>query len=224
LLLPNLTILDQKNSLLNHFMAELRDTKVQKDGARFRKNLGRIGEVMAYEISQTLLYQENEINTPLGNHQSYILAEYPVLITIFRAGIPFYQGFLNYFDHSKSGFIGAQRSEPYKSNDLENTVDVKMGYNVIPDINEKTVILVDPMLATGNSMEKSITLLLENGKPKTLHVATVIAAPEGVLYLKKNVSIEYHVWTVSLDERLDERAFIYPGLGDAGDLAFGGGK
>jgi uracil phosphoribosyltransferase len=220
-LLHEITILDQKHSLLNHFMAELRDLKIQKDAARFRKNLERIGEVMAYEISRTLPYHDVQIQTPFGQYQSSLLKEQPVLITIIRAGIPFFQGILNYFDQAQSGFIGAQRSEPESGNKTADTTDVHLGYDVVPDINDKTIILVDPMLATGNSLVASILLLLENWRPQKILIATVIAAPEGIQLLKSKLPRDFHLWTVSLDKGLDERAFIYPGLGDAGDLAFG---
>jgi uracil phosphoribosyltransferase len=200
----------------------LRDIEIQQDGARFRNNLEKVGEVMAYEISKSLPYHERQIKTPLGNHRSYLLAEQPVLITIFRAGIPFFQGFLNFFNQSQSGFIGAKRSEPGKGKNPVGTIDVTLGYDVIPDINNKTVIIADPMLATGNSLVETISLLLKKGQPKILYIAAVISAPEGIQYLKENVPIDFLVWTVSLDERLDTRAFIYPGMGDAGDLAFGG--
>jgi uracil phosphoribosyltransferase len=220
-LLKETTILDSKNSLLNHFMAELRDAQIQREGARFRKNLEKIGEVMAYEISKSLPYQQALIQTPLGPHQSYLLKEQPVLITIFRAGIPFFQGLLNYFDQAQSGFIGAQRSEPENESKKIQSIDVSLGYDVIPDINGEIIIMADTMLATGNSLAESIKLLLKKGQPKKLIIATVIAAPEGIENLKSKVPMDFHIWTVSLDQRLDEKAFIYPGMGDAGDLAFG---
>jgi uracil phosphoribosyltransferase len=220
-LLKETTILDSKNSLLNHFMAELRDAQIQREGARFRKNLEKIGEVMAYEISKSLPYQQALIQTPLGPHQSYLLKEQPVLITIFRAGIPFFQGLLNYFDQAQSGFIGAQRSEPENESKKIQSIDVSLGYDVIPDINGEIIIMADTMLATGNSLAESIKLLLKKGQPKKLIIATVIAAPEGIENLKSKVPMDFHIWTVSLDQRLNEKAFIYPGMGDAGDLAFG---
>jgi uracil phosphoribosyltransferase len=220
-LLKETTILDSENSLLNHFMAELRDTQIQREGGRFRKNLEKIGEVMAYEISKSLPYQQALIQTPLGPHQSHLLKEQPVLITIFRAGIPFFQGLLNYFDQAQSGFIGAQRSEPENESKKIQSIDVSLGYDVIPEINGEIIIMADTMLATGNSLAESIKLLLKKGQPKKLIIATVIAAPEGIENLKSKVPMDFHLWTVSLDQRLDEKAFIYPGMGDAGDLAFG---
>jgi uracil phosphoribosyltransferase len=224
LLLKKLTILDQTNSLLNQFMAELRDVDIQQDGARFRFNLEKTGSILAYEISKTLKYDNTHIKTPLGYSEINLLADQPVLITIFRAGIPFFQGFLHFYDKAQSGFIGAKRSEPEDEKAPVETVDVSLGYHVIPNIQDRTIIIVDPMLATGNSLLKSINVLLKKGRPQNLHIACLIAAPEGITYLEKNLPIDFYVWAVSVDERLDERAFIYPGLGDAGDLSYGSSK
>ncbi len=221
-MLHNLTILDKQPSLLHQFMTELRDNKIQQDKARFRNNLQRIGEIMAYEISKSFSFQEITIKTPLGNHSSKILGDQPVLITIFRAGMPLYQGFLHYFDHAPSGFFGASRTELEKrSTDTNNSIEVNVGYEMIPAINGKTVIVIDPMLATGNSMKQSIERIYKNGTPKHLIIAAVVAAPEGIDFLKKNLDVDFSLFVVSVDKGLTENSFIYPGLGDAGNLAFG---
>jgi len=185
---------------------------------RFRKNLERLGEIMAYEISKSLPYKNEEITTPLQNTTLSVLQEHPVLIGILRAALPFYQGFLNYFDKSESGFIGAYRQEKkLKGDDIE----IDFLYQAAPSIEGKEVILIDPMLATGKSYVTAIEHLLQNGKPKKIHIVSVIGAPEGIAYIKENIKIPINFWICALDEKLNNQAYILPGLGDAGDLSFG---
>lgn len=211
----NLRILTDTPSLANHYVAELRDVSVQGDSMRFRRNLERLGELLAYEISKTLPYQKTTITTPLSTTDTFLLAEQPVLATILRAGLPLYQGMLNYFDKAYSTFVGAYRVEE------ENTeLQINMEYLASTDLHDKILILADPMLATGRSLVKSYKGMLRHGKPVQVHIAAAIAAPEGVAYLQQEIP-EATIWLGALDERLNERSYIVPGLGDAGDLAFG---
>ena len=210
-------VLNKSNSIANHFLAQIRDINVQGDRMRFRTNLIRLGEIMAYEISKSFAYRSEVITTPLANSNVFIMETPPVLVTILRAGIPFYEGFLNYFDQSNSGFIGAYRTNEGEENDIE----IAMEYLAIPEINDQFVILIDPMLATGKSAAGTIRLLEKKGRPRHICICSVIAAPEGLKYLERNVSTDYSIWTVSVDEHLNNKAYIVPGLGDAGDLAFG---
>lgn len=211
-------ILDHQNSIVHQFLTEIRDVQIQKDRLRFRRNLERLGEIMAYEISKDLDYRSIEIQTPLQKTTAKVLNEKPVLISVMRAAIPFYQGFLNYFDQADSGFVGAYRKEE-KEGDQE--IEIEFLYQAAPNLDGREVILVDPMLATGKSFVKTVENLLRNGKPKTLHLVCLIAAPEGVDYLKQNLKIPYKLWVGALDEKLNEKFYIVPGLGDAGDLCFG---
>lgn len=211
----NLRILTETPSLANHFVAELRDVRVQRDSMRFRRNLERLGELLAYEISKTLSYTQQTITTPLAETQAMLLTEQPVLATILRAGLPLYQGMLHYFDKAYSTFVGAYRVEE------ENTeLIINMEYLASTDLHDKILILADPMLATGRSLVKSYEGMLRHGKPKQVHFAAAIASPEGIAYVQQQVP-EAFIWLGALDERLNERAYIVPGLGDAGDLAFG---
>ncbi len=210
-------ILTEENSMANVFLAELRDVKTQRDTMRFRRNLERLGEILAYEISKTLPYRSAKINTPLKKSATFLPEIYPVLISVMRAGLPFHQGFLNIFDKSDCGFIGAYRA-PHTD---AASVKIEMDYVATPDMEGKTICVVDPMLATGKSLVKSIEALLHYGKPKKIFIATVIASPEGVQYLNDNLTIPYELYTAALDEGLDENAYIVPGLGDAGDLSYG---
>jgi uracil phosphoribosyltransferase len=212
---PNLHILTETPSLANHFVAELRDVTVQHDSLRFRRNLERLGELLAYEISKTLPYTSAGITTPLAQTQTMLLAEQPVLATILRAGLPLYNGMLNYFDKAFSTFVGAYRVEE------QNTeLQINMEYLASTDLHDKILILADPMLATGRSLVKSYKGMLRHGKPVQVHFAAAIASPEGVAYVQEQVP-EAHIWLGALDERLNEHFYIVPGLGDAGDLAFG---
>lgn len=211
-------ILDKKNSIANHFLYQLRDSEIQKDRFRFRKNLERLGEIMAYEISKSLPFYQKSIKTPLGNSSVELIKYQPVLISVLRAAIPFYQGFLNFFDDSDSGFIGAYRKG--ETEDSKN-IEIDYLYQAAPSIEGREVILIDPMLATGKSFIKTIENLYKNGNPSKIHIASVIAAPEGIDFLKKNTKQSVEIWICSLDEKLNDKSYIIPGLGDAGDLSFG---
>lgn len=211
-------ILDHQNSIVHQFLTEIRDVQIQKDRLRFRRNFERLGEIMAYEVSKDLDYQTVEIQTPIQKTTAKILNVKPVLISVMRAAIPFYQGFLNYFDQADSGFVGAYRKEE-KEGDQE--IEIEFLYQAAPNLEGREVILVDPMLATGKSFVKTVENLLRNGKPKRLHLVCLIAAPEGVEYLKQHLKIPYKLWVGAIDEKLNEKFYIVPGLGDAGDLCFG---
>jgi len=203
-------------SLANQFIAELRDVTIQQDRLRFRRNLERLGELMAYEISKTLPHQVTRLQTPLGTSTTQVLLQQPVLATILRASLPFHQGFLNYFDRAENAFVGAYRGH-HESNE---PFEVAMDYLSSPDLSGKTVILMDPMLATGRSLEKVYHALLRCGVPAQTHIAAVIASPEGVRYVREKLP-HCHLWLGAIDERLNDQFYIVPGLGDAGDLAFG---
>lgn len=209
-------VLADQPSLANQFLAELRDVSLQKDQMRFRRNLERLGELMAYELSKTLPYQNATVQTPLGVAETELLLNQPVLGTIMRAGLPFHQGFINFFDRAENAFAGAYRG--YVREDGE--FDISMDYIACPDLSGKTLILTDPMLATGRSLEKVYHALLRYGIPAHTHVAAVIASPEGVRYLQHRMP-ECRLWIGAIDSHLNEHSYIVPGLGDAGDLAFG---
>lgn len=209
--------LSEKNSVLNHFLSQIRNVNVQNDSLRFRRNIERIGEIMAYEMSQTFQYKDVEITTPLGVKKTTEIADELVVCSILRAGLALHQGFLNYFDNSENGFISAYRHHPNQ----DAFFDILVEYQAIPDINNKNVLLVDPMLATGQSLVAVFKRLLERGAPKEIHIAVVIAAPEGIAYVKENLPNTCHLWVASLDEKLNDKNYIVPGLGDAGDLAYG---
>lgn len=208
-------ILTQNNSIANQFIAELRDVHVHSERMRFRKNLERLGEILAYEISKSLHFESKEIETPLKKTQMEVPKEQLVLVAVLRASLPFYQGFLNFFDQAESGFIGAFREEGAKE------LEINLGYHASPNLDGKTVILADPMLATGKSFIRSIEALLTHGTPKKIHIAAAFAAPEGINYLESNLKIPHSLWLGTLDEKLNDLNYIVPGLGDAGDLAFG---
>jgi uracil phosphoribosyltransferase len=208
-------ILSKQPSIANQFLAELRNVQVQKDSMRFRKNLERLGEVLAYEVSKTLSFQTKEVVTPLENTAMAVPSDQVVLVAVLRAALPFYQGFLNFFDQAESGFIGAFREEGTEK------LTVNLGYHASPSLDDKILILVDPMLATGQSCVAALQTLLQHGTPKAIHLVAAIAAPEGVQHLAEHISQPYSLWLGTLDERLNEKAYIVPGLGDAGDLAFG---
>lgn len=208
-------ILEENNSIGNQFIAELRDISIHSDRMRFRRNLERLGEVLAYEISKSLSYHEVEIQTPLAKKLVNIPSVNPVVFAVLRASLPFYQGFLNFFDKAESGFIGAFREE---GND---EIKINLGYHASPDVEGKTLILADPMLATGKSIIQSIKSILTHGTPEIIHIAAIIASPEGIRYIEEQVQIPYKLWIGSLDQSLNNQSYIVPGLGDAGDLAFG---
>ena len=211
---PQVRILSGTPSVANHFLAELRDVTVQRDALRFRRNMQRLGEIMAYHISGTLQYETRSVQTPLALSEAALLAEHPVLATVLRAGLPFHQGFLNYFDQSPSAFVAAYRVED--SEELR----VHVEYVATPALEGRTLILVDPMLATGQSLALTYQQMLRFGTPRQVHIAAVIAAPEGVAHLRREIP-EATLWLAALDEKLNEHAYIVPGLGDAGDLAYG---
>ncbi|MBO4995288.1 MAG: uracil phosphoribosyltransferase [Muribaculaceae bacterium] len=205
------------NSLVSQYMAELRDVNVQKDMLRFRLNLERIGNIMAYEISKTVDYETTEIETPLSTAKCNIISEKIVLATIFRAGIPFHKGFLDFFDHSQNAFVSAYRKYIDKDN-----FDVFIEYIASPNIDDKTIIIADPMLATGASMELSYQALLTKGNPKHIHVASVIASQQAIDYISEKLPSEKTtIWVGSIDDEINSHSYIVPGLGDAGDLAYG---
>ena len=205
------------NSILNHFLAEIRAVEIQKDSMRFRKNMERIGEIMAYEISKELHYQEVVVTTPLGVKQTTAIADKVVLCSILRAGLALHSGFTNFYDHAENGFVSAYRHHP--NND--DFFDILIEYKAMPSLENKTLILIDPMLATGQSIVAVLNKLNLEQTPKEIHIAVVIAAPEGIAYLEKHIPSNCHLWVASLDEKLNEKNYIIPGLGDAGDLAFG---
>lgn len=205
------------NSLVSQYMTELRDVNVQKDSLRFRRNLERIGEIMAYEISRTLDYKDKEIETPLAKAKAKEISSDVVLATIFRAGLPFHAGFLNYFDKAENAFVSAYRKYKEKEN-----FDVCIEYLASPRLDNKTLILVDPMLATGASMELSYRALLTKGNPAKIHVCSVVASSQAIDYIKKTFPEERTtVWVGDIDPVINSHSYIVPGLGDAGDLAFG---
>lgn len=208
-------VLNQSQTIANQFLAELRDVETQKDRMRFRKNLERLGEILAYEISKTLTYEQKEIKTPLSSTLATVPAEQPVIVAVLRASLPFYQGFLNFFDQAESGFIGAFREEG------DGEITINLGYHASPNLEGKTVILADPMLATGKSFIQSIQKLLDHGTPRKIHIAAAFAAPEGIDHINTHLDLPHSFWLGALDERLNHQSYIVPGLGDAGDLAFG---
>jgi uracil phosphoribosyltransferase len=209
--------LSNENSILNHFLSEIRNVTIQNDSMRFRRNIERIGEIMAYEMSKNMNYKTVEIQTPLGIKKTTEIEDQLVLCSILRAGLPLHLGFLNYFDRSENGFVSAYRY--HKNNDAE--FEIKVEYQAVPNIDNKNLLLIDPMLATGQSMVAVYNKLLEKGVPKETHIAVVIAVPEGIDYLKKHLPDSCHLWVATLDERLNDKNYIVPGLGDAGDLAYG---
>jgi len=209
--------LSDQNSILTHFLTQLRSVDIQKDSMRFRRNIERIGEIMSYEISKTLEFKSVDVQTPLAVKHTYELKDKVVICSVLRAGLALHQGFLNYFDDSENGFISAFRHHP--NND--DAFEIKVEYQAVPNINDKILLLVDPMLATGQSLVAVFNQLLATQKPKEIHIAAVIAAPEGVEYLKENLPDHCNLWIAVLDECLNEKKYIVPGLGDAGDLAYG---
>lgn len=209
--------ISENNSILNHFLGQIRNVNVQNDSMRFRRNIERIGEIMAYELSKILPYKNVEIQTPLGIKKTTEIDTDLVLCPILRAGLPLHNGFLNYFDYAENSFVSACRHHPNNDHEFEILVE----YQAISDLNNKTVLLLDPMLATGQSIVAVHKKLLENASPAEFHIVVVIAAPEGIAHLEKNLPENCHLWVASLDEKLNEKNYIVPGLGDAGDLAYG---
>ncbi len=208
--------LSEQNSILQHYLKEIRSVDIQKDAMRFRRNMERIGEIMAYEISKTLQYKEDKAKTPLGIAKAMKIEERLVISTILRAGLPFHQGFLNYFDGAENAFVSAYRK--YKD---ALKFDIFIEYIASPKLDGKTVIITDPMLATGGSMELAHGALLTKGKPKKVIISTIIASKPAVEYLQNRFGDEVTLWTGAIDPELNDHSYIVPGLGDAGDLAFG---
>ncbi|MCH5226045.1 MAG: uracil phosphoribosyltransferase [Muribaculaceae bacterium] len=210
--------LGDKPSLLSRYIRELRDITIQTDPLRFRRNLERIGEIMAYEISRRLEYHEETVDTPLAKAGAWEASEKIVLATILRAGLPFHHGFLNYFDHAENAFVSAYR----KYREKGDSFDVLVEYLASPDIEGKTLIIVDPMLATGSSMELAYRAMLHNGNPAKIHVASVIASQQAIDYVAKVFPQDITtVWSAAIDPEINAHSYIVPGLGDAGDLSYG---
>ncbi|MBL0268982.1 MAG: uracil phosphoribosyltransferase [Chitinophagaceae bacterium] len=207
--------LSQQNSLVSTWVSELRDVTVQGDRMRFRRNLERIGEVAAYEISKTLVFAQQEVQTPLGIAEHKILENQPVLATILRAGLPLHQGLLNYFDKADNAFISA-----YRKHHKDGSFEISLDYVSCPELENRVVIISDPMLATGSSLVKTIHYLKDEGKPSSIHIVAAIACTVGIEYvLREEPSVT--IWCGDIDDELTAKGYIVPGLGDAGDLAFG---
>ncbi len=207
--------LSEQPSLLNQYLKELRSVDIQKDSMRFRRNMERIGEIMAMEISRQLTYTTEQVQTPLALATMMVPQDKVVLGTVLRAGLPLHQGFLNMFDHAENAFISAFRKEN------KGEIEIVSEYLAAPSIEGKTLILVDPMLATGLSMEVAYKALLSHGTPKKVHLACVFSTPQSIQYLSDNLPDETTLWCAVVDPVLNEKKYIVPGLGDAGDLCFG---
>lgn len=207
---------ENKQSVFNQFLAEIRDVNIQQDRLRFRRNLERCGEIFAYEISKTLSFKKTEVTTPLGLSEDYLLDDQPVLITILRAGLPMHQGLLNILDQAGNGYISA-----FRKHNKDGSFDIELEYLACPSLEGKTIILSDPMLATGSSMVLAYKALLEKGTPKHCHIVSLIASQEGVEYVQKNLPKNTTIWLGAVDQEMTAQSYIVPGLGDAGDLAFG---
>lgn len=210
--------LSESNSIINRFVAELRDVHIQKDSLRFRRNIERIGEIMAYEISKEFSYKETAVESPLGTARMNLPLNKVVIGTILRAGLPFHQGFLSYLDNAENAFVSAYRKYKDRLN-----FDIHIEYIASPLLTGKTLIITDPMLATGSSMELAYQALLTKGQPEEVHVASIIASKQALTYMQQKMPSDrpITVWIAALDDDLDEHAYIVPGLGDAGDLAYG---
>ena len=210
-------VLDSNPSIVGQFLYEIRDDKIQKDSMRFRRNLERIGEVFAYEISKELNYQNHEVQTPLGIAKASTLEDNVVLGTILRAGLPMHQGLLNYFDNAENAFVSA-----YRKYDSNGEFEINVEYTSSPSPEGKVLILTDPMLATGLSMVLAYNALAKMGKPKHTHIVTLISSREGLAYIQKKLPMgQVTIWTAAVDDELTVKSYIVPGLGDAGDLAYG---
>jgi len=209
--------LSHQNSILNKFLKEIRDQEIQKDAMRFRRNIERIGEVLGYELSKQLEFSSEEIVTPLGTKAIQTISDEVVLCSILRAGLPLHNGVLNYFDDAENAFISAYRYHPNNDEDFEIIVE----YFASPPIDNKTLILIDPMLATGRSLVSVYSALKQYGKPKEIHIVSVIGSLDGIDYIKNHFPVHTSLWIADIDRDLNEKGYIVPGLGDAGDLAFG---
>lgn len=212
--------LSEKPSLLNQYLKEIRSTSIQKDSMRFRRNIERIGEIMAVEISRELTYKDENVKTPLGIAPVQVVRDPIVLGTILRAGLPFHQGFLNMYDNAENAFLSAYRRAVVGRNGQE-TLEIVSEYLAAPRLDGKTLLLVDPMLATGMSMEVAYKALLSHGTPKHVHLACTIGTKQAIEYLQANMPEHATLWCAAIDPELNEKKYIVPGLGDAGDLCFG---
>ncbi len=205
----------ESNTILNQFVAEIRDVVIQADRLRFRKNMERIGQIFAYEISKFLTYEKLDVETPLGISNCELSSDRIVLATILRAGLPLHNGLLSYLDKADNAFISA-----YRQHHKDGTFEIKMQYITCPSVHDAVLILSDPMLATGASMQQSIEAIMEYGKPKQIHVVVAIASSNGISYIQRHYP-DVHIWVAAEDEELTAKSYIVPGLGDAGDLAYG---
>jgi uracil phosphoribosyltransferase len=208
--------LSKHNSLLNHWVAELRDVHVQNDRMRFRRNIERIGEVAAYELSKTLGFKTVDVTTPLGIASTSLLEEQPVLGTILRAGLPLHQGMLNYFDKADNAFISA-----YRKHHPDGSFEISLEYLSCPDLNNRILILCDPMLATGASIVETIQAIQKTYTPAQIHIVVTIASQKGIEHVEKELGAAIPIWCAAIDPILNDKSYIVPGLGDAGDIAFG---
>lgn len=207
---------DSENSILNKFISEIRDVEIQKDSMRFRRNIERIGEIMSYELSKNLHYKSSDVTTPLGIKQIDKFENNIVLCSILRAGLPLHQGLLNYFDDAENAFISA-----YRKHTSETEFEIVVEYFASPSLDDKILILADPMLATGQSLVSVFAALKNHGTPKEIHIVSVIGSQTGIDNIKNNFPNNVHLWIATVDEKLNDKGYIIPGLGDAGDLAFG---
>ncbi|WP_373058388.1 uracil phosphoribosyltransferase [Zunongwangia sp. H14] len=207
----------EENSIANKFIAQLRDSSVQKDRLRFRKNIERIGEILGYELSKSLGYSQTAITTPLGEASVNLPKDEVVVCSILRAGLPLHTGLLNYFDDAENSFISAYRHHP----DNEEEFQILVEYLASPSLEGKILLLADPMLATGSSFVNVLGALEPMGKPKEIHLVSVIGAREGIEYVGREFPENSHLWIATIDEKLNDKGYIVPGLGDAGDLCFG---
>ncbi|MGB3149111.1 MAG: uracil phosphoribosyltransferase [Maribacter sp.] len=205
------------NSLLNRFIAEIRDTNIQKDPMRFRRNIERIGEILSYEMSKSLNYQDEVVQTSFANKVMALPNDKLVLCSVLRAGLPLHQGMLNYFDRAENAFISAYRHHPGD----DDAFEVIVKYFAAPSLENKTLVLTDPMLATGKTLENVLNALKEHGTPKQIHIISVIGSKAGIAHIKKVFPANTHLWIAAIDPELTGKGYIIPGIGDAGDLAFG---
>lgn len=209
-----INILDHQDSIANHFLYEMRHKDIQKDRSKFRHNLKKLGQVMAYELSKSLSYNMKTVETPLAKMDVKVLDEQPVIVAILRASMPFFEGFMDFYDEADGAFIGAYREEG-------EDISIKLDYLAAPQLEGRTLIIVDPMLATGKSLVAAYNQLISKGLPSEIHFVSAVAAPEGIDYIAAHLKRNYTIWTASLDKKLNEDSYIVPGLGDAGDLSFG---
>ena len=213
--------LGKEQTVLNQFVLELRDNMIQKDAMRFRRNIERIGEILGYEMSKTLDFETKKVQTPLGTKEVSVPGNDLVLCAILRAGLPLHQGLLNYFDKAENAFISAYRSHDPNQED-KNAFEIVVNYLASPTIDNKTLVLIDPMLATGKTLETTFEALKGHGVPKAIHIISVIGSEQGMSYIDKVFDDNTHLWIAAIDEEMNTKSYIVPGLGDAGDLSYGG--